>query len=250
MPFSTTFKLKIIDIFYTFLPKRFITILVNRYFFFEKLNRSYSQEGEDLLLNRYFKNKNKGFFCDVGAFHPKQYSNTYIFYQKGWRGINIDPRPGSKELFDKVRPNDINLELGIANQSGGELIYSLYSNPVYNSFSNESVEEAEKIGEIPVEIKSLEFVFDTWLPKGETIDFISVDVEGFDLSVLQSNNWDRYSPEVVAVEFFGQSMQVFLDSEIYQYLTSLEYLYFANTINTYFFRKGVLINHPKRDEYN
>ncbi len=231
----TSSKLKFIDFFYSMLPKRFINILVNRYFFYEHLNRSYSQEGEDLLLNRYFKNKPTGFFCDVGSFHPKQYSNTYLFYQKGWRGINIDPRPGSKEIFDQARPHDINLELGIADQPGGKLVYSMYSNPVYNSFSSEAVEEVEKIGEVLVEIQSLEYVFDTYLPKGMSIDFLSIDVEGFDLEVLKSNNWSRYSPEVVIVEFFGQSIQLFLESRIYGLLSGLGYVYFANTVNTYFF---------------
>ena len=236
MPLSTPFKLKIIDFLYSLLPNKIINILVNRYFFFEHLNRSYSQEGEDLLLNRYFKNKPLGFFCDVGSYHPKQYSNTYHFYLKGWRGINIDPRPGSKEIFNQARPNDINLELGIADQAGGKLVYNLYSNPVYNSFSSEAVEEAEKTGEVLVEIQRLEYVFDNYLPKGMSIDFLSIDVEGFDLEVLKSNNWDRYSPEVVVVEFFGESIQVFLESDIYEYLSGLGYRYFANTVNSYFFQ--------------
>ncbi|MEP0712811.1 FkbM family methyltransferase [Algoriphagus sp.] len=232
---STNSKLKIIDTLYSFLPTKLINILVNRYFYFEKLNRSYSQEGEDLLLNRYFKNKPEGFFCDVGSFHPKQYSNTYLFYQRGWRGINIDPRPGSKKIFDQVRPDDINLELGIADQPGGQLVYKMYANPVYNSFSSEAVENVEKIGEVFVDIQSLEYVFSTYLPKDMPIDFLSIDVEGFDLEVLKSNDWARFRPEVVIIEFFGQSIQVFLESEIYTYLNGLGYVYFANTVNTYFF---------------
>ena len=49
-----------------------------------KPNLCYSQNGEDLILNRLFENKEKGFFIDVGAHHPIRFSNTYLFYKKGW----------------------------------------------------------------------------------------------------------------------------------------------------------------------
>jgi hypothetical protein len=61
----------------------------------------YSQEGEDLIASRLFPNQSTGFYVDIGAHHPTRFSNTYLLYTKGWRGINIDPLPGSKELFDK-----------------------------------------------------------------------------------------------------------------------------------------------------
>src|SRR6186713_1276577 len=70
---------------------------------------SYSQEGEDLILKRFFSEKSGGFYVDVGAHHPKRFSNTYMFYKEGWSGINIDAMPGSMKLFNKVRSKDINL---------------------------------------------------------------------------------------------------------------------------------------------
>ena len=75
--------------------------------------KSYSQEGEDMILKRFFEGKQRGFYVDVGSHHPKRFSNTYFFYKTGWRGINIDPMPGSMKLFDKIRTRDINLECGI-----------------------------------------------------------------------------------------------------------------------------------------
>ncbi len=71
---------------------------------------SYSQEGEDLILQRFFETKENGFYIDVGAHNPTRFSNTFIFYLKGWRGINIEPTPGSKTAFDSVRPKDLNIE--------------------------------------------------------------------------------------------------------------------------------------------
>src|SRR4051794_10306733 len=71
---------------------------------------SYSQEGEDMVLRRVFNNKRGGFFVDVGAHHPRMYSNTYYFYLRDWRGINIDAMPGGMAAFDRMRPGDINVE--------------------------------------------------------------------------------------------------------------------------------------------
>src|SRR5581483_8094739 len=70
----------------------------------------YSQEGEDLLLARLFDGQKKGFYVDVGAHHPFRFSNTYLLYLNGWRGINIDAMPGSMAAFRKLRPRDINIE--------------------------------------------------------------------------------------------------------------------------------------------
>ena len=67
---------------------------------FNRFNsKSYSQEGEDLILSRYFDGQREGFFIDVGAFHPIRFSNTYLFYRLGWSGINIEARPGSKSFL-------------------------------------------------------------------------------------------------------------------------------------------------------
>jgi hypothetical protein len=61
----------------------------NRFMMFldQSSNYSYAQEGEDRILMRYFDGRKKGFYLDVGAHHPRLYSNTYLFYNKGWNGI-------------------------------------------------------------------------------------------------------------------------------------------------------------------
>src|SRR5690554_6253894 len=76
--------------------------------------KSYSQEGEDILLEKLFEGKNDGFYVDVGAHHPRRFSNTYLLYRRGWRGINIDAMPGSMAEFRRLRGRDINLEIPIS----------------------------------------------------------------------------------------------------------------------------------------
>src|SRR5688500_4139273 len=96
--------------------------------------RGYAQEGEDLILQLMLAWRANGFYVDVGAHHPQFDSNTYLFYKRGWSGINIDAMPNSMKLFNRLRPRDINLELAISKKSE-ELTYYLFNTPQLNGFS-------------------------------------------------------------------------------------------------------------------
>ncbi|TDG12755.1 FkbM family methyltransferase [Seongchinamella unica] len=160
----------------------------------------------------------------MGAHHPKRFSNTYLFYKKGWSGINIDAMPGSMELFNRFRIRDINLELAIG-QVLDELDYQMFNEPALNGFSRESGEERnaqispyeiEKV--IKVLVVPLAEVLDRYLPDRQLIDFLSVDVEGFDLEVLKSNDWENYRPKYVLVEVLRSGLQEVLNSATNKFL--------------------------------
>ncbi len=164
-------------------------------------NISFSQEGEDIVIDRFFKNKKHGFYIDIGAHHPVRYSNTYKFYKRGWRGINIDAMPGSMIPFNDLRPNDINLEYGISD-TPKTMTFHIFNGPELNTFSEEEAEYRNDKNEFKgchiidrkeIQTYPLADILDTYFPEGEKIDFMNVDVEGLDLAVLQSNNWNRYS---------------------------------------------------------
>ncbi len=79
--------------------------------------KSYSQEGREIILRRILeKKKTVGFYIDVGAHHPKRLSNTYYFYKKGWRYMNIDAKPKCMKIFRRTRPRDLNLEFAISDK--------------------------------------------------------------------------------------------------------------------------------------
>ena len=168
-------------------------------------NKSYSQEGEDLILSRYFDGQKEGFFIDVGAFHPIRFSNTYLFYRIGWSGINIEARPGSKKLFDQLRKRDINIELPI-NDSQKELTYYCFNEPALNGFSpllsdeRNGMRNFKVVKEIKMKTNRLDDVLDKYMPLGREIDFMSIDVESLDINVLKSNNWSKYKPKIIVVE--------------------------------------------------
>lgn len=193
----------------------------------------YSQSGEDILIAKILPEKN-GFYVDVGAFHPKHYSNTHLLYKKGWSGINIDPNPATIKLFKKNRKKDINLQLGISDCEK-ELTYYKFSHASCNTFSKEQAEKLKEKNWIDfldteiVKCDSLRNVFKKYLPSGQTIDLLNIDAEGFDESVLHSNDWECYKPRVVVVESSDFDIDHPEKNEIYKFLKSKSYTPYAFT---------------------
>lgn len=204
-------------------------------------NISYSQEGEDLIINGLLDEQKTGFYVDVGAHHPFRFSNTAFFYQKGWTGINIDPLPGVKKLFDEHRPNDVNLELGISNVPE-PLTYYMFEDPAYNGFcetlTNERIElNIKPIGTTLIECSTLAEVLNVHVPDGQIIDFLSIDAEGLDFAVLQSNNWEKYSPRLIIIEILGSgTIEDLLKSEVATFLSTKNYALVAKSIRSVFFK--------------
>jgi len=140
-----------------------------------EFKKSYSQDGEDMLLSAFFDDmggRNKGFFIDIGALHPFRFSNTAHFYEKGWNGINIEPTPDAMALFEKHRKRDINLNIGIG-ETRDELTFYCFYEPALNSFSKELSEERDrttnfKIRETKqIQIFPLSEVLDRHLEEGQ-----------------------------------------------------------------------------------
>lgn len=201
---------------------------------------SYSQEGEDMIVKRFMEHVGRGFYVDVGAYHPKRFSNTYYFYKKGWRGINIDATPGSMQLFNKLRPRDINLEVAVSNTEE-TLTFHKFNNAPINTFSKELSRKRNHHGpfkireEVPMKTKPLSKILDRHLSPDQEIDFLTIDVEGMDLQVLQSNNWQRYRPTLVLVEELNfDSIE---NSEVAEFLDRQGYHFCAKTYNTVFYQK-------------
>lgn len=188
---------------------------------------SYSQNGEDVYLNHFFKHKNKGFYVDVGAFHPRQFSNTYRLYKRGWQGINIDANRSAVKLFSKVRPRDINIFAAVSEMPQTVEFYK-WGNSSGNTISAQTAKAmAEENGPaIEIEVlqtRRLDAILSQYVAPQQPIDILNVDVEGSDLSVLKSNDWSKYRPQVIVVEDFVYSLDGLLKSVIYQYLTDKDY---------------------------
>lgn len=206
------------------------------------IRRSYAQEGEDRLLLRYFGLKRDGFYVDVGAHHPFRYSNTQLFYEMGWRGVNIDAMPGSMTPFRRVRRRDVNLEIGVGEQPAS-LSFFIFDEAALNTFDENVAHKYETEGNVikrvvHVGVERLADILERHLPVGQKIDLLTIDVEGRDLEVLRSNDWSRFRPSVILAEAIGKSLDDLADDPSTAFLRSVGYIPYAKTVNTFVFVEG------------
>ena len=204
-------------------------------------NISYSQEGEDLILKRILGYQINGFYIDIGAHHPTRFSNTKIFYDLGWNGINIDAMPGSMNEFKLQRTRDINLEIGISKERN-TLKYFQFNEPALNTFSEKEAKLKDGkngykiIKENDIDTFPLAEILDKYEQYFEEIDFMNIDVEGLDLEVLKSNNWEKYKPKIILIESLNSSENWLDGNVIFDLLSIFNYKLVAKTHNTMFFK--------------
>jgi FkbM family methyltransferase len=199
---------------------------------------AYSQEGEDMVLRSlFFRKADPGFYVDVGAHHPRRFSNTYLLYKQGWRGINIEPNPSAVALFRKERTRDTNLAIGVSDEPG-ELTYYMFDEPAVNTFDRQqalAVADAGDfriVGEMRIPVRRLDDILREHLPKESAIDVLTVDVEGHDLNVLLSNDWITFRPGCVLVEACRKSLSTVWEAPVHAFLVERGYELFAKTANT------------------
>lgn len=189
---------------------------------------SYAQNFEDRILAGILRDVDVGFYVDVGANHPEQDSVTKIFYDKGWSGINVEPRDELHAALSEQRPRDVNLKLGVASQPGQLRFRSYDGVDGLSTFSRESKDSVVAMWPTAtytdsiVEVACLADLLAEHRPSGE-IHFLKIDVEGLELEVLLGNNWNRFRPWILCLER-GQdegrksAISVFLQSNRYRHV--------------------------------
>ena len=204
---------------------------------------SYSQCGEDLIV-RYvfdFLKIPTPTYLDIGAHHPMFLSNTFLFYQQGSSGLNIEPDPKLFEPFPRQRSRDTNLNIGISDQEG-DLPFYVMSAPTLNTFSEVDARAAVAQGRIkiekifPVKVRPINAVLQEFLPD-VPLDFLSIDVEGLDFAILSSMDFNRWRPKVICAETitYSETNQGKKIPEIAGLLHEQGYRAYADThINTIF----------------
>jgi FkbM family methyltransferase len=170
---------------------------------------SWAQDGEDLLFRDLFPSH--GFYVDVGANHPDRYSVTKLLYQRGWSGLNVDASPGFKELFNKRRPRDINIE-SLVGKPRQETFYEFRESTLstLNFARANQLQDLgwELIGSRTVEIRDLNSILKEQLGTGIDIDLLSLDVEGEELGILSDLKWDDWNIHRCLVEIVEPAFNV------------------------------------------
>ena len=201
--------------------------LIRKAFFTDFIKLHFSQFGEDIVLRELLKKEcQKGFYVDVGCYHPKKYSNTYMLYKKGWSGINIDMEEDKIRLFKMARPHDFNV-LSAVSDKREEVILHRFSQYGLGSTINKSVALStndELLDTQSIVTKSLNEIIDGSPYKGKQIDVLSIDVEGMDFRVLRSLDIKKYSPKVIIIEDHHKKIEDILETDTYKFLVQNNYI--------------------------
>lgn len=189
------------------------------------IQKSFSQNKEDLIMERLLGRSAKS-YIDIGSNHPVKFNNTYRFYLLGSSGVNIEPNLSLINSYKSSRPKDINLNIGVSKQESIKKFYQLDPD-VDSTFSQKQAEDKVKRGCIlvdkyDVKLVTLKNIFEKYFKKKE-LDLISIDTEGYDLQILQSNDWSKYRPKIICVEDNSLETQ--------KYLTNNHYVLKAITLN-------------------
>ena len=162
---------------------------------------SFSINREDVLLNRLFGAQHSGFFVDVGAADPVFENDTKALSDRGWTGINIEPNVMFFRALEQKRPQDRNLNVAVGDLPGPMTFHEVVDTGL-STLDPEAAQEAASKGftvvDHQIEVRSLREILDT--EAVQAIDLLKIDVEGFELRVLASNDWDRFRPRLIMTE--------------------------------------------------
>ena len=189
----------------------------------------YSNWGLDVLADKFFQNKKKSVYIDVGCHQPFLNNNTYRLYKRGWVGINLDLDFNTIDMFNFFRNKDLNVHAAISEKEEEKDLYFFHNRSAINTLSSKTGSNAKEVRKIKT--KSLNQIIENSIFKDTKINFVSIDVEGFELDVLRGFNLNKYKPDLIVVEFidtkikeyYFQNIENILNSNIYKYMEKHDY---------------------------
>jgi|TARA_B100000959_G_C14841651_1_gene566307 hypothetical protein len=197
---------------------------------------SFAQFGEDVRINKIFKNISKGNYVDLGSFHPIHFSNTFLLYLQGWRGLNIDANKRMVDLCDKVRPLDKNICAFISNEE--KKAYYLINeklpamNRVVDVLSDKKKEESYK----EIKTTKLEMLLDQNLKYfSEKFYYLNIDLEYLDELIIKNFDFKKFSPYLITIEIHNFKLKE--ENNIFDIILNNDYEFFAYINPTAFFIK-------------
>tara|TARA_Y100000768_G_scaffold358362_1_gene314112 strand:- start:176 stop:1033 length:858 start_codon:yes stop_codon:yes gene_type:complete len=166
----------------------------------------FSQAGQDKIIKNYFfQNKKNGFFIEIGAYDGIIGSNCYHFEKfLNWEGIAIEP---SQIQYDKLKNNRTckTINKAISNRKKDveflEVIEGLTQMSGINNENYTAIEAIKKSEKSKTKISKITTTtFDEEITSNTEIDYLSIDIEGGELDLLKSIDFNKYSIKIVSVE--------------------------------------------------
>ena len=218
----------------------FYYLFIRPKIFFPK--KSYSLLGEDVAIKKLLKNKKKGYYVDVGAYHPLEGSNTHLLFKDGWSGVNIDVSPLSIELFKMLRPNDSNINKANSKKKSP---LNLYFKKKINMLNTLSKFQAKKnfpngYSQKKIITSTLNSIIQNSKFKNKKIDFLNIDIEGGELEAIKSLNFKLFKPKFICIELHNYTKKkknsYLKNNQIYKFLTNKNYKICWNNQYSYIFK--------------
>ena len=211
------------------------SIYIKHKFFIKK--KSYAMNNEDTAILNYFKDKKNGFYVDVGCYHPIHRNNTHLLHMQNWSGVNIDTSQFSIDLFNFMRPKDLNYNCAISDKNKN---IKLFYQKELSQLSTIEKGQAESVFQGEIKEKEIEaFTLDEILSrdkyKDSKIDLLDIDVEGADLKVLRGLSFDKFKPELVCVEIHEKEIE---KSDIYNFLIDKNYKLLWSGVFSHIFKRS------------
>ncbi len=208
--------------------------------------RTFSGSGEDIQVDRLLGDI-KGFYVDIGAFHPKWASNTHILYRRGWHGINLDADEYKIALFRTFRRRDISLSQ-VAGPEKGVADFYFHEGGSFGSMSSLSdgrtTFNANRMGRTlssrKINVDTLNSILEKNLPSDRRVleypvDFLNIDVEGSEFDILSVLDIKKYPVRLMAVEIHAPTLKDVLEDRVSVLLRDWSYVIVAWTPPTVFF---------------
>ena len=205
------------------------------YFYFQFLKAkfkprlAYSHWGVDLIITKLLNSKNKGIYIDVGCHHPFLNNHSYLLYKSGWKGINIDIDYNSIDMFNFFRKSDVNIQTAVTDHKGEVDLFFYHNRAAKNTISKEFGSDANEKKKINSD--TLNNIIENSKFKNSKIDFVSIDVEGNEMNVLNGFNLKKYKPKLILLEFIIPNKKEFYEkdineitnSEVYKFMIKNDY---------------------------
>ena len=190
---------------------------------------AYSHWGVDLIITKLLNSKNKGIYIDVGCHHPFLNNHSYLLYKSGWEGINIDIDYNSIDMFNFFRKSDVNIQTAVTDHKGEVDLFFYHNRAAKNTISKEFGSDAKEQKKINSD--TLNNIIENSKFKNSKIDFVSIDVEGNEMNVLNGFNLKKYKPKLILLEFIIPNKKEFYEkdineitnSEVYKFLIKNDY---------------------------
>ena len=188
---------------------------------------SFAQNYEDVILWRALGHLKSGFYVDVGAYSADEHSVTRAFYDRGWRGLNLEPNPNRNAQIKAKRDRDVNLGVAASDSNRTVKLHVVADTGLTTAepdIADRHIASGWDVTIIDVPARTLSSILDEYLPLDQPVHFLKIDVEGHEAAVLRGLDLDRYRPWIIVVEATAPMSQVETSAEWEPLIESANYL--------------------------